>query len=93
MSRLIYCNVLRREAEGLDAPPYPGELGMRIYEQISQAGWQRWLERMVLLINENRLNTADPRVLALLEESMRGFLFGEGDKGAPPPGFQPRHRH
>jgi Fe-S cluster biosynthesis and repair protein YggX len=91
MSKMVYCTVLKREAEALDTPPYPGELGQRIYAQVSQAGWQRWLERMVLIINENKLNTADPRAVMLLEESMRGFLFGEGDKGKAPPGFQPRH--
>lgn len=90
--RTVYCNVLRREAEGLAAPPYPGALGERIYREISREGWQRWLERLAAIMNENRLSTDDPRHLQTIEHHMRGFLFDEGDYGHLPGGFQPR-RH
>lgn len=90
MSRTVYCQVLKREAEGLERPPHPGELGQRIYEHVSKEGWQKWLERLSAIINENRLNTADPGSIAVIEQHMQGFLFGEGGAGALPEGFRPQ---
>lgn len=88
MTRMVQCVVLKKEAEGLDKPPHPGELGQRIYENVSKEGWQQWLERLTTIINENGLSTADPDNLELIEKHMVGFLFGEGDYGALPEGFQ-----
>ena len=88
MARLVQCVVLKREAEGLDRVPHPGELGQRIYEHVSKEGWQRWLERLTLIINENGLSTADPSSIQLIEKHMRGFLFHEGDQGDVPEGFR-----
>lgn len=87
MTQTIHCVVLNREAEALDRAPYPGELGQRIAQSVSAEGWQLWLERLTLIINEYRLNTADPACLPLIEEHMRGFLFGEGDRGQKPKQF------
>ena len=78
---IVQCTVLNREAEGLEKPPYPGELGERIYQNVSQEGWNQWLQRLVLIINENRLSTADPESVNLIEQHMLGFLFKEGDLG------------
>lgn len=89
MTRVVNCVVLKREAEGLDAPPHPGTLGMRIYENVSKEGWQKWLERLTMIINENGLNTADTASIELIEHHMLGFLFGEGDYGQTPEGFRP----
>ncbi|HEB80247.1 MAG TPA: oxidative damage protection protein [Chromatiales bacterium] len=89
MTRTIQCVVLKREAEGLDAPPHPGELGQRIYEEVSREGWQKWLERLTMIINENGISTADPAGIPVIEQHMRGFLFGEGDQGTTPEGFRP----
>lgn len=90
MSRKVQCSFLGKEAEGLDRPPYPGELGQRIYEQISKEAWQQWLERSVMIINEYQLNSADPANQLLIEEHMRGFLFNEGDLGNMPLGYNPQ---
>jgi Fe-S cluster biosynthesis and repair protein YggX len=87
MVRKVICKVLNKEAEGLDEPPYPGELGLRIYENISKDGWQEWLKRLTIIMNENRLSTADPGSLQVIEQHMLGFLFGEGDMGELPSGF------
>lgn len=87
---MVFCQVLKREAQGLDRPPYPGELGERIFEEVSQEGWTQWLQRLAIIINENRLSTADPGSLELIEMHMRGFLFGEGDLGQLPSGFSPQ---
>ena len=88
MARTVICSVLKREAEGLERPPHPGELGQRIYENVSAEGWRKWLERLATIINENRLSTADPGSIAVIEQHMVGFLFGEGEMGKLPPGFQ-----
>ena len=84
--------VLKREAEALENPPYPGDLGERIFNNISQEGWTKWLERLVLIINENQLSTADPTSVELIEKHMLGFLFGEGDLGDIPAGFAPKKK-
>ncbi len=88
MTRMVQCVVLKTEAEGLDAPPHPGELGIRIYENVSKEGWKQWLERLTTIINENGLNTADPKNIELIEKHMLGFFFDEGDYGQVPAGFQ-----
>ena len=59
MARMVNCIKLGREAEALDFPPYPGELGKRIYEQVSKEAWQQWIRMQTMIINENRLNLAD----------------------------------
>ena len=88
MARMVQCVVLKIEAEGLDKPPHPGDLGVRIYENVSKEGWKQWLERLTIIINENGLTTADPQNLETIEKHMIGFLFGEGDFGNLPSGFQ-----
>lgn len=88
MSRIVNCVVLKREAEGLDAVPHPGSLGERIYENVSKEGWQQWLERLTMIINENGLNTSDTASVEVIEQHMVGFLFNEGDMGQTPDGFQ-----
>ena len=88
MSRIVNCVVLKREAEGLEQPPHPGSLGERIYENVSAEGWKQWLERLTMIINENGLNTADTGSVEIIEKHMVGFLFGEGDFGSVPSGFQ-----
>ncbi len=88
MVRMVECVVLKREAEGLDEPPHPGEIGRRIYESVSQEGWTTWLQRLQMIINENQLNSSDPRSVEVIEQHMLGFLFDEGDLGGLPQGFQ-----
>ena len=87
MTRTVQCAVLGREAEGLSKPPYPGELGQRIYENISADGWKQWLERLVMIINEEQLNSADPDCQERIHQHLVGFLFNEGDLGHTPSGF------
>jgi Fe-S cluster biosynthesis and repair protein YggX len=80
MSRTVHCVVLGREAEGLTKPPYPGELGQRIYEEVSKEAWQKWLAHQTMLINEYRLTPMDPNAKQFLKTEMRKFLFGEGSE-------------
>ena len=83
MSRMVHCVKLGREAEGLDRPPYPGELGKRIYENVSKEAWQKWLGQQTMLINEYRLSPVEPKARQFLEEQMEKFFFGEGAEAPP----------
>ncbi|MDH5353101.1 MAG: oxidative damage protection protein [Gammaproteobacteria bacterium] len=89
MTRMVNCVVLNTEAPGLERVPYPGDLGLRIFENVSEEGWKQWIERQTMIINENGLSTVDPTSLLLIEQHMLGFLFKEGDMGQQPEGFKP----
>ena len=77
MTRMVYCVKLRQELPGLTRAPYPGELGQRVYDNVSQEGWNLWLQHMTLVINHYGLNLADPRATELLRKEMEAFFFGE----------------
>lgn len=85
--RTIHCTKLKQEAEGLDFPPYPGELGKKIYENISKAAWQQWMARQTMFINEYRLNMLDPKAREFLAAEMEKFLFS--DESEAPAGYTP----
>jgi len=87
MTRMVNCVKLGKEAEGLDRPVYPGELGKRIFESVSKEGWQQWMKQQTMLINEYRLSPMDPKARKFLEEQMEKFFFGEGAE--TPPDFVP----
>jgi len=78
MSRSVQCVVLKKEAEGLDAAPYPGELGQKIWANVSKEGWRRWLAHQTMLINEYRLSPIEPKARKFLAAEMDKFFFGEG---------------
>ena len=80
MSRTVHCVKLGREAEGLDRPPYPGELGRRIFENVSKEAWQEGLRHQTMLINEYRLTPIEPKARQFLEAEMEKFFFGEGSE-------------
>ncbi len=77
MARTVHCIKLDKEAEGLDFPPYPGELGKRIYESVSKEAWAAWLKHQTMLVNENRLNLADLKARQYLAQQMENYFFGE----------------
>ena len=78
MARTVNCIKLGREAEGLDFAPYPGELGKRIFENVTKEAWQQWIRLQTMIINENRLNLADQRHRQYLAEQLEKHFFGEG---------------
>jgi len=78
MARMVKCVKLGKEAEGLDRLTYPGELGKRIFENVSKEGWQQWMQQQTILINENRLTPFEPKAREFLEQQMEKFFFGEG---------------
>ena len=75
MAHVIQCIKLGKEAEGLDTLPVPGELGERIYNQISKEAWDQWMHRQTILINEFKLSVVDPQARAFLEKEMKAFFF------------------
>ncbi len=78
MARNVQCVLLGVEAEGLDYVPYPGELGQRVYENVSKQAWQQWVAHQTMLINEYRLTPIEPQAREFLEREMEKFFFGEG---------------
>ena len=78
MARMVNCIKLGREAQGLDSPPYPGELGKRIFENVSKEAWKQWLEHQKMLVNEKRLSLADKKARDYLAQQMDNYFFGSG---------------
>lgn len=76
MSRTVHCVKLDKEAPGIPFAPYPGDLGQRIFESISQEAWQMWMSHQTMLINERQLSLIDPEARKYLEAEMEKFLFG-----------------
>ncbi|HFD32493.1 MAG TPA: oxidative damage protection protein [Gammaproteobacteria bacterium] len=78
MGKMVNCVVLKKEAEGLDKAPYPGELGQRILENASKEAWGMWMKQQTMLMNENKLSPIDPKHRQFLLDEMEKFFFGEG---------------
>jgi Fe-S cluster biosynthesis and repair protein YggX len=87
MTRIVQCLKLKKPAEGLAFQTYPGELGKKIFENISAEAWQLWLKQQTMLINEYRLSLIDPKASEFLVIEMEKFLFT--DEAEKPPGFVP----
>ncbi len=83
MARTVICVILGTKSEGLDRPTYPGDLGQRIFDNVSKVAWQRWLGHQTRLINEYRLTPIEPRAREFLEKEMEKFFFGEGSERPP----------
>ena len=80
MAREVFCDYFQKELEGLDNPPYPGEIGQRIYNSVSKQAWQMWIEHQTMLINENKLSMINPESRKYLQEELIKFFFGEGSQ-------------
>lgn len=78
MARTVNCVKFGKELPGLEKPPIPGDLGQRVYENVSAQGWDLWKDQVVILINHYGLNMADPRAQAFMNEQLEEFFFGEG---------------
>jgi len=83
MSRVVNCIKLNQQAEGLDRKPDPGELGQKIYDNVSKQAWQQWLKQQTMLINEYRLSPMEPKSRKFLEEQMDKYFFGDGAELPP----------
>ena len=89
MTRMIFCTKLRKEAEGLGRPPYPNEIGQRIYDNISQEAWRLWIEHQTRLINEYRLNLLDPKCPSIFNARIRKISIQLTRVVHPPPATFP----
>jgi Fe-S cluster biosynthesis and repair protein YggX len=87
VARMVHCVLLKRELPGLERAPYPGELGKRIFENVSKDAWAQWLKHQTMLINEYRLTPIEPKARRFLETEMEKFFFGPGSSA--PQGYQP----
>ena len=83
MTRIVNCVLLGIESEGLDKPTYPGDLGQRIFDNVSKLAWQRWLGLQTMLINEYWLTPIEPKAREFLEQEMEKFFFGDGSEAPP----------
>lgn len=75
MARIVFCEYLQQEAEGLDFQLYPGDLGKRIFDSISKQAWSEWIKKQTMLVNEKKLNMMNPEHRKQLETEMVNFLF------------------
>ena len=82
MARTVHCIKLNKEAEGMDFPPVPGEMGKKIYESVSKEAGAAWMKHQTMLVNENRLNLADLRARKYLAQQMEKHFFGDGADAA-----------
>ena len=87
MTRTVNCIKLKKEAEGLDRLTYPGELGQKIFDNVSKEAWAQWVNHQTMLINEYKLTPVDPKARKFLEDEMEKYFFGEGSE--KPAEFQP----
>ena len=90
MSRTVKCVKLGKELPGLDTAPWPGELGERIFENVSAEAWKLWEERMKMILNEYRLLPFQKEAQELVAKQMEEFFFGEAS--ALPPDYVPPKR-
>ncbi|MCD6047992.1 MAG: putative Fe(2+)-trafficking protein [Gammaproteobacteria bacterium] len=88
MTHNVFCQKLKKQAEGLDKAPFPNTLGQQIYNNISKEAWQQWLARQTMFINENRLNLLEPKAREFLMLEMKKFLFEDQDR--KPEGYVPQ---
>ena len=86
--RMVMCTKFQKELPGLDSPPWPGELGQRIHENVSAQAWKLWEERMKMILNEYRLMPWQKEAQEIIGKHMEDFFFGEG--AALPPGYVPQ---
>tara|TARA_R110002073_G_scaffold192390_3_gene351197 strand:+ start:3781 stop:4053 length:273 start_codon:yes stop_codon:yes gene_type:complete len=87
MVRMVNCIKLGREAEGLDFQIYPGELGKRIFDNVSKEAWGDWIKHQTMLVNENRLNLSDIKARQFLATQLEAHFFGSGAE--QPMGYVP----
>lgn len=83
MARTVMCSKIKEQMEGLDFAPFPGELGKKVFENVSKEAWKQWLGQQTILINEYRLSSLDPKARSFLQEEMQKFLFGDEDIDLP----------
>lgn len=90
MTRMVNCVKLKKEAEGLEYPPFPGPLGVRIWREVSKEAWAEWTKLQTMMVNEYGLNLADLEARRNLMAQCERYFFSEGEEVAPPSGYTPQ---
>ena len=85
---IVFCKKFQKELPGLDMPPWPGELGQRIYENVSAEAWKLWEERMKMILNEYRLMPWQKEAQELVAQAHGGLLLRRGRRASP--GYVPQ---
>ena len=88
MARTVFCAKLQKDLPGLDESPWPGELGRRIYDNVSAQAWKMWEDRMKMILNEYRLMPWQKEAQALMAKQMEEFFFGGNE--VLPPEYKPK---
>lgn len=83
MTRQVMCAKIKQQMDGLDFAPFPGELGKKVFENVSKEAWKQWLGQQTILINEYRLSSLDPKARSFLMEEMQKFLFTDAEIDMP----------
>jgi Fe-S cluster biosynthesis and repair protein YggX len=86
--RTVQCVKFQKIMPALDAPPWPGELGQRVFENVSAQAWKLWEERQKMILNEYRLMPWQKEAQEIIAKHMEEFFFGDG--AALPPGYVPQ---
>src|ERR671925_829961 len=86
--RIVHCVKFQKDLPGLDSPPWPGELGQRVYESVSAQAWKMWEDRQKMILNEYRLMPWQKEAQELIARHMEDFFFGAS--AALPPGYVPQ---
>jgi Fe-S cluster biosynthesis and repair protein YggX len=79
-TRMVMCVKFGKELPGLDRVPWSGDLGKRVYENVSKDAWKLWIEHSKMIMNEYRLNPIDPNSQKIMGEQLEEFFFGAGAK-------------
>ena len=79
-TRMVHCVKFDKDMPGLERIPWKGDIGKRVYENVSQEAWKMWIEHSKMLMNEYRLNPLDAQSQKIMEEQMEEFFFGQGAK-------------
>ena len=85
---MVNCVKFGKELPGLDVQPWPGDLGKRVFENVSAQAWKLWEELQKMILNEYRLMPWQKEAQQLVATQMEDFFFGEG--AALPPGYVPQ---
>ena len=78
--RMVDCIKLKQNLEGLEYQPFPGELGEKIFNEVSKVAWKEWLEKQKMLVNEYRLNLSDLKARQFLMTETENHFFGVPEK-------------
>ena len=70
----VRCVRTGRVGQRMRFQPFEDAIGAFIFERVSQESWEAWMEMSVKVINELRLDLADPSGQQTYDQHMRDYL-------------------